>query len=44
MRSQPRRDVVMCCTALLCANAQRTLADAILVRLPQARIENMCAL
>ena len=44
MRSQPRRDVVMCCTALLCANAQRTLADAIFVRLPQARIESRCAL
>ena len=34
------------CAALLCCaqNAQRTLADAIFVRLPQARIENRCAL
>ena len=34
----------MCCTALCAQNAQRTLADAIFVRLPQARIENRCAL
>jgi hypothetical protein len=34
------------CAALLCCaqTAQRTLAYAIFLRLPQARIENMCAL
>lgn len=34
------------CAALLCCaqNPQRTLADAIFVRLPQARTENRCAL
>jgi hypothetical protein len=42
--SHGAKNDTMCCTALLRANAQRTLADVIFVRLPQARIEKMCAL